>query len=331
MRRLIEICLTVCEWKLDRRDKAAAWNLLQRTEKKTIWTFLSQGAVGGALGYFLLIVVAVVSYPSDYGIIYVPALPLILAVGAVVGSVVGVFVWLPGAILKRRLNFVFRCAIMLGVMASLTGASAYFTDQSVTEEWNWLLVAGCACLFYLPIVLMTGSNIRSCRLLVYGAYQRRGHQSLGTRLLIPFGLLLRGASIFGLLECLLLLVLWSSNRREGWSAFPQQAHVPAIVFAMLYFAGSAYLSFRTPRKIFLLPAAILLNLPLAAWTLSLGRLGTDLPTDGTTLLAYALLGFICLWALYTLGRVITTEPRAIDSLRKREVHLPQHGGYCVQL
>jgi hypothetical protein len=326
MRILIEICLTVCEWVQEMSIQRSARKAAREFEKKTFLTFLSQGAVGGVLGFFVLIAYSVIANPSGYNFILLVGLPIYSFGGAAYGAVAGVFIWLleasfnrlrfadrvnppanPGgagtAFLNRTLRFVARTITGMLVMPSLMFAFYYLVDKRDLEQLSYSRWLGFSCTMGLLVALTTGSSIGPCRTIIFGAEGRRARRNFGSWLSIPVGFLLRALSIFGLLEALMTLALWISNGRVGWLWFPTREHLPTIILVVLYFAISTYFSFRSPRKVFLLPAAIVLNLPLAALIVNLRRIGTV----DSNILAYLLVGFICLWSVYVLGRLIAPE------------------------
>ena|ERR1051325_3322338 len=112
MRYLIEIYLTAWEWIQDRRGRADARRTQPQTETKTIRTFLSQGAIGGAIGYFLLMLYVLLFYPRTWSFVYLFILPIFLAIGASLGIFISVFVWLGSLVFKRKLSFVARAIIV---------------------------------------------------------------------------------------------------------------------------------------------------------------------------------------------------------------------------
>jgi hypothetical protein len=331
MRILIEICLTLCEWFQECSIQRSARRAARASERKTVFTFLSQGAVGGMVGYFLLIAISVVIYPNGYNFLYLIVLPLLLALGAASGSISAGFVWLPGLLLKRRLKFPARLALVIGGMTIVSVMISHMTKPPPDEQWPLSWRAGFVCIMYLPIVLMTGSRIRPVRLIFLGAGPLSRRHNFGSWLAFPAGALLRAASVFALFEASLTMAIWISARRSKWQTWPAPEHQSAIVMAVLYFAASTYFSIRPPRKLFLLPIAILLNLPLALLIVNLKNLNTS----DSTFMSYLLLPFICLWAVFTLGRLIAPElaRRVSDSSRKdANAWKASPGGICrVQL
>ena len=303
MRILIEICLTICEWIQERNIQRAARKAARECEKKSILTFLSQGAVGGMIGYFLLVAASIVLQPSGYSFIFFFVLPIFLAFGAVLGSITAGFVWLAAKLLKRRPGFVARSAIVLGITTLLSIALSYWTSEVPSEQWSWLWKVGFVCALDLPIVLVTGSGIRPCHLIFLGARPHSKRHNLGSWLAFPAGALLRVASIFALFESVLVLAIWISATASAWVDLPAGEPVLEIALAVIYFATSTYFSIKTPRKLVLLPTAIVLNVPLAFLIASQQRIGTPY----SEFLVYSFAAYIGLWAAYTFGRLIAPE------------------------
>src|SRR6476646_56580 len=307
MRHLFEIYLSGWEWYQDRRGVAAARAERREAEKKGILTFLSQGASGGMIGYFLITVCGAVLYFDGDGMLpYVlfALLPIILAVGAFCGAVTGVFVWLFSLLLKRRIGFVARAFITADVMLLLGLAISFWLRAQPSSDWSVWSVAGFTCVMYLPIVLMTGSQFRPGRVMVFGVGDGIPGRSLRAWFATPTGFLLRAASIFGVMESLLFLAVWISAQMSPSSrAFPLDS-LAAIILANVYSGASAYFSFKTPRKMFLPPIAIALNLLAVLMMVSEKQFNTI----DSNFLAYLYLGFICLWILYTFARLIAPAP-----------------------
>ena len=303
MRTLVEICLTICEWIQERNILRAARRAARECERKSILTFLSQGAVGGMVGYFLIVVFYLALQPSGYSVVFFFVLPLILAFGAVLGAITASFVWLPAKLLKRRPGFVMRSAIILGVTTLLSIALSFWTSEVQSEQWTLSWKVGVVCALDLPIVLMTGSRIRPVHLIFLGAGPRSKRHNFGSWLAFPAGALLRVASIFALFESVVALAIWISWRTSEGVDLPASERLPEIALAVSYFAASTYFSIRTPRKLALLPTAILLNLPLALLIVSQQRIATPY----SEFLVYSFAGFIGWWAVYTLGRLIAPE------------------------
>jgi hypothetical protein len=116
--------------------------------------------------------------------------------------------------------------------------------------------------------------------------------------------MLRVVSVFGLLEALMMLVLWILATPQAWYGLSAHEYEGAIVLAVFYFPTSVYFSFITPRKALLLPTVIFLHVPMAAEIAHL----TNIATEFSVFLSYLLLAQVCLWAAYTLGYLIAPAP-----------------------
>ena len=101
MQILLEIFLSVCEWIQETNIQRSARKAAREYEKKTILTFLSQAAVGGALALIVQVAYAVIANPSGYNIIMVGGLPIYSIGGAAAGAFTGIFIWLLEASLNR--------------------------------------------------------------------------------------------------------------------------------------------------------------------------------------------------------------------------------------
>jgi hypothetical protein len=302
MRYLIEIYLTAWEWIQDTRGTLAGRK--RRREQKPIWTFLSQGAVGGAIGYFLMLLCCLEIQPGGWSLVYLVILPIFLFLGAVLGVVIGIFIWLVSLLLQRRLGFVARTFVVVSVTTFLGVLLSYLLDMSPTEQPPMVVIVGLAAVLELPMVLMTGSSIRPCHLLLLGAGPRNTRHNFGSWISYPAGFFLRVVSVFGLFESLMLLALWISVTPQEWGGLSAPAYEAALVLAVFYFPTSVYLSFKTPRKALLLPTVVLLNVPMAAGIVHL----TNVATEVSIFFSYLLLAPICLWAAYTLGCLIAPAP-----------------------
>jgi hypothetical protein len=351
MRILLEICLTICEWIQEASILRSARRAARRYEKKTIFTFLSQAALGGKLGLFVLVTYSVMANPSGYNFVMLVGLPIYSLGGAAAGAFAGVLIWLleasldrlrfagrenqPArasgtgmAILYRSLRFVGRTIIGMVVIPWLLLAFYCLVDKRELDQLSYSWWLGFSCTMGLLIGLITGSTIRPCRTIVFGAEGRPARRNFGSWLAIPFGFLLRALSVFGLLEALMVMALWYSNRSVDRDWFPTREHLPAVVFAVFYFAASAYFSIRSPRKIFLLPIAIVLNVPLAFWIADLISMGSE----NSIFLSYSLRGFVSLWAVYTFGRMIAPEsPRRVFNSRSETQEVIPGAAAQVQL
>ena len=281
------------------------------------------------VGYFLVVVAfsTVLQKASFYSLLLMVVLPLVLAFGAIWGSITAGFIGLVAKLLKRTPGFVVRSAIAYSITSLLGVAVSYLIREWPSEQPGLLWKVGSVCALDLPIVLMTGSRIRPGHLIFLGARLRSKRHNFGSWLAFPAGALLRVASIFALFESVLVLAICISARGPEGFVFPERE----VALAVIYFATSTYFSIRTPRKLVLLPTVIVLNVPLAFLIVSLQRSGRP----GSELFIYSFAGFIGLWAIYTLGRLIAPEPSSGLFKSSPGIEYSRHAapgeGFLVQL
>ncbi|HSS18550.1 MAG TPA: hypothetical protein VLL54_00490 [Pyrinomonadaceae bacterium] len=304
MRFLFEIYLRTWEWFQDRRAGKVTSTMPEKAERKRIWTFVSQGAVGGAIGYFFLLVCYVVTHPSALNPLYLALVPFILLFGAVLGCLPAFFIWLAELIFKSRAGLFSRALLVVGASVLESVLLSIYMENMRVEDQSVQLTLVITCAAYLPLVLLTGSSIRPGHLIFLGAGPHGPTYNFGSWLSYPAGFVLRVVSLFGLFEAIMALAIWASARSTDWSGEPGSEYAGSVVLLFCYFALSSYVSVKTPRKIFLGPTAILVNLPLAVFVFWLMQLGKT----ETTYFAYVLMSVIALWTLYTLGRLIAPEP-----------------------
>ncbi|MGI9069705.1 MAG: hypothetical protein ACR2HX_25295 [Pyrinomonadaceae bacterium] len=93
------------------------------------------------VGLFLLTAISVISYPNFYNYLFLGVLPMILGSGSVFGSITGVFVWLPGVLLKRRLRWATRVVIGMGAVTVLVVVLSYLPQQpeSYQPSVSWFI------------------------------------------------------------------------------------------------------------------------------------------------------------------------------------------------
>jgi hypothetical protein len=193
--------------------------------------------------------------------------------------------------------------LLPGVTTLLSGLLAYVLDARPATQSALLTTVTLVCVLEFPIVLLTGSSIRPCHLLLFGAGVHNPRPEFGSWICYVAGFLLRVVSIFGLLETFLILSLAISAPPAEWPEFSRPGRLAAMVLAAFYFPTSVYFSFKTPRKL-LLPTVVFLNVPLAVWIFGLATAATE----ASVLLSYCLSTLLGLWAGYTVAFLIAPAP-----------------------
>jgi hypothetical protein len=310
MRHLINLYVGTWEWLEDRRGKSDALRLRGYAVTQSVWTFLLQGAAGGAVGFSLLLAHYLNGgQPQSEFVLFGL---LFLAPGAVLGAFVSALVWLLSVSAKRHFNIVVRATVILGVSTLLAHAFSLF-NPTVRETWSLFQMVVKFAVFSLPLVLLVGSRIQPGRLIILGVEQPNKTYNFGDWIAYPVGAVLRMASIVGLIEAGLFLASWLSPSPPEWVSDPNIGDLSAI--AMIYFFLSSFFSIATPRKILVVPTAILVNLPLLVLVASLN----EFTSEGSRYLVSALVWQAWMWVIYTVGRLIAPEggPRVVESTEKK--------------
>jgi len=275
--------------------------MTSETEKIRFGTFLAQGAAGNIIVTYLSFIAIVLYFPNGYDFLLLFFLPFYLIVMGIIGAVIGTVIWLAGWLLESRPGVISRAAIGILFPASLVALVALLLG-SILDQRLLMGAIGSGLFYGLPAALVAGSRFNPLRRIIFGFGEGRARRDLSRRFACIAGLPLRVASAFGLMESLLWLACLISSRRLGAGFnYGGENYLPAGL-AILYFAVSGLNSCAPPRKLFLLITSVLVNTPLAIWTLDPHRARSD-DTDALAIMAWAL---ISVWVLFVAGQMISS-------------------------
>ena len=280
-------------------------------EKKTFGTLLAQGAVANAMVGYVLVVAAVLYHPNGYNFLYMAVLPFYLFGMGIVGAAMGGVVWLSEWLFKRKLGILPRAAV--GIIIATLFFAVFSLWQEFIVEWRLLgssLIVG--SFLGLPAALMAESKFNPLRSMIFGLSRATSFRDFGSGFSFPPGLLLRVGSLFGLLESLLFLACLAPPASAGWSVSVGGETFVGTIVAILYFTASVFVSFTSPRKPLLLGLAVLVNAPLAMWTVDPHRYTN---TD-SEFFAIVIWVFISLWVLLVVGRLISIDNKREPRCRR---------------
>jgi hypothetical protein len=285
--------------------------------KKTILTFLSQGAAAGAASNFLWLLFLVSYQPNFYNFLFLSYLPFALATGAIIGALFGTIVWSARKLLKQELKWWARWLLAVGwyLIFAVYSAINEFVTQNQDYDGQQQVIQNApfhSHLLAYAIVSATlasflvGSKINVGRILVFGA----GKTTLPFAQVNSFSfvahLLLRIGSLCGLLASLFLVAYLGSMISAPWGSFDDAVVNETLIeslIGVLYFTGSMYASTANPRWSRLIAIALTWNLPLAIWILRPPDHGmADVDFVGVTGWV-----FICLWTLVVVGRLLPPD------------------------
>jgi hypothetical protein len=285
--------------------------------KKTILTFLSQGAAAGAAANFLWLILVVCYQPNFYNFLFLSYLPFTLSTGAIMGALFGIVVWLVRKLLKRELKWWARCLLAIGwylifaaysLINQFIGPHEQYFDgqQAVPNNALYFQLLVYAIVSAVPVGLLVGSKIRVGRILVFGTGQTALRFAQVNAFSFVADLLLRIGGLCGLLASLLLLACLLPLMSDPWGSFDNAVLNELVIesmVAILYFTGGLYASSASPRRSLLIALALTWNVPLAIWILRPPHHGIA-EVDFVGVVGWV---FICLWMLAVVGRLISSD------------------------
>ena len=230
-------------------------------EKTVPGTFLMQGLLGGVLGGFFAALIAIIAWDEND---FRGTLNLAIAgvcTGAIVGVIKSILIWGVYRLTNTRLTAVARVSgttIVTALFIAVLGRQFNFDESFLPSCLVWALSVG------IPVALLVGSSVKPWEIFTFGSIaaeegndQRSGSRSI-LRTLCTFPL--RFLSIGTIALFLLILVV-----QERAPHLPNEilGTILFFVIAGVYPLISAYITFRSPRKIVLLACGIIFNIPIA--------------------------------------------------------------------
>lgn len=223
-------------------------------------TFLSQGAVVGALIGFLSLVAGMLSHPENgynfFLMLYL--LPFVVS-GMVLGAFEASIIWACTHLAGHRLNVLLRAGIGIVVHAALmTLMTVVLAERAVTQtdtsrvEYVWAICFYIG--FGLVFGLLVGSRFNPCSELFRGT-TLTPWLSVETGLT---GLALRVVVIFAFMESVLNLI-WQQQRDEISSEYT------IAVIAVAHFIAAGVIVFARMRTWLLVLLALVVNIPIVLY------------------------------------------------------------------
>jgi hypothetical protein len=277
---------------------------------KSVARFLSQAAVGGALGgYAVLVGNALYQYRNPYNFWLIIGLPFWLVGGAVLGLATGALTLLFENLIEEKLSAQTR-VIVTSAIATLI----FFGLDTFRDSASWQLLKTASLpggILGLPIGLVAGSRLRLWRVLLLGVDKPPGDEadavSGATSILYGFSLIggfaLRLVSASGFLIGVLVLACCSN--------FQQTDQVMVTIFSVYYFACTAYIACMVRHRWAIAAAGTFLNTLLLLLALLWDPVAAEAGQPGPLMIAFFVLAF--LWMLFAGGHVAPRK-RAVTRL-----------------
>jgi hypothetical protein len=267
-----------------------------KVEQPSVATFLSQGAVVGALIGFLSLVAGMLSHPENgynfFLMFYL--LPMVLS-GMILGAFEASIIWACTHLAGHRLNIFLRAGIGIVVHAALmTLMTVVLAERALPQEdvsTAYYLWAICFYIgFGLVFGLLVGSRFKPWSELLRGT-------TSAPELSVEAGLTgfaLRVVVIFGFMESVLNLI-WQQQRDEVSSEYT------IAVIAVVHFIAAGVIVFARMRTSLLVPLALVVNVPIVLYF-------TEVLTGDDGGMRILSIFYLSVWFVFLATRLIGMSP-----------------------
>lgn len=221
-------------------------------------SFFFQGLAGGSLsGFILVLLVALLTIENPHPGWVIPLTAVYMMMGAVVGAIQATLIWGAYRITGLQIRVLARVVFMTICIALISGFVYY--KSGATADVDFAIGVGIGWVTMLPVALLVGSPVKPWELFTFGSMATSNGRRMGSRSVpATLGTLpLRVLSIYTLIVWVLTFVC---ERYIKTTAIGDDVLFPVPV---VYLLASTYVTFRSPRKLFLLGIGILLNIPTA--------------------------------------------------------------------
>lgn len=220
-------------------------------------SFFFQGVAGGMLSGFIFITTISLWVGESHPGWVIPLTPVYMVMGAIVGVVKATFLWGTYRVTGLRMPAAARVLATTICIGLIAGFNYY--RAGVTDHVQFTLGVGLVWLTALPVALLVGSRVKPWEFFTFGSIATSNGTRIGSRsVLATLGTLpLRLLSIYALVVWILTFVC---VRYVKSTAIGDDK---LFTVPLVYLLVSTYLTFRSPRKLFLLVIGILLNVPTA--------------------------------------------------------------------
>jgi len=221
-------------------------------------TFLMQGALGGMLGGYVAALIAAIAWRGDFAM-NLNLTPVAISMGAIIGVIKATVMWVVvrwTGIQYRALTRVIVTVILAFLSIAVIGRQIGVDEKFLRGTLIWSLSVG------IPVALLVGSRVKPWKLFTFGSVASGAidqRSVLRNDLAILGTLPLRFMSIIAIA---LLLLYLSTAFTKAYNFDEVLALALLLNVVGLYFLLSAYVTFRTPRKIVLFLLGVILNFPL---------------------------------------------------------------------
>jgi hypothetical protein len=299
-------------------------------EKTVPGTFLMQGLLGGVLGGFVAALIAVAAWKTNDYRAALQIASLGVVTGAIVGVIKSILLWGAYQLTGIRMIAATRIAatsVVTSLLIVLIGRQYEFDETFLPGCLIWSLTVG------IPVALLVGSGIRPWEIFTFGSVaaadvdQRSGSRSIPATLgTLPLRFLSITASA--------VLALYFASLYTKPRNFNDVVRVTLFLIAAgFYPLFSAYVTFRSPRKIILFVLGVLINLP-AMWVFPFAIILCLQPdvNESVFIIAAVSGAFLAAWVLFLIARLgakLRPTPSLSISSNKSIADAPNLGHHCL--
>lgn len=263
-------------------------------------TFLMQGVFGGALGGFVAAYIAAIAWKENNFLMTLDLTSLAVFTGGIVGMIKATLmrglVFLTG-IQYRAITRVAATSILTCLCIAVAGRQLNFDEKFLRGWLIWAFAVG------IPVALLVGSRVKPWEIFTFGsiAAGEVDHRAGSRSILATLGTLpLRFLSITA--SVLLLLYLPPE--------FARAANIGEVLLVILFLGVvgfypifSAYLTFRSPRKIVLVVIGVVLNFPIALVWFFTFREYLQTPIEKVFIYVAISGSFLLAWVIFVIARL----------------------------
>jgi len=266
-------------------------------------TFLAQGALGGMLAA-VVYTAAMCLWNEDFKLIDALFICAFLSFPTTVaGAIKSIIMWAPYGLTKVRVRAITRVVVtctITGLLALNAALLAGYERQEDLAAWTLTcLLAG------VPTAMLVGSRVKPWNLFIYGTIAGVRRRSVwGTLGTLP-------------LRFLSLLTLAVSCLYFACSILEQTDPISftlASLAVATYLLFTAYLTFRSPRKLILCIAALVANIPVGLLGYLAYQAYSYRPNDGPIFIMTLCALFVTAWAGFLAARLLHSNILSNTSL-----------------
>ncbi len=264
-------------------------------EERIPGTFLLQGYAGGVLGGFTYVVASVLWAGHATFIKVILLTPLFMLAGGPLGVFKASIMWGFYRLTGIRMGALARVAVAsIGAFALATFFNFHFESNDFA---NWLIISLSPA---VPTALFVGSSIKPWGLFTFGSIVVDGERVGSKSVLATLGMLpLRFLSLIGLG----VWILRYSCGTPNWEPLiSPKLDGRTFAHPLIYLAVTAYLTFRSPKKVILPALGLLVNL-YGFFAFFFFLRYTRLHWSNEWIVSATLATFLIAWAVFLVARL----------------------------